>query len=87
MSVEQLMTFQNFLNELKKQNKVEIDALIGVNGGAIYIRYNKKKYFDTVENVYTVIDNEIINKGYNTNCEFFIFMISDWKKIDKIKKV
>lgn len=86
MTDEQQLELHDFIDKLKIKHKVEISSLFSKKGVTIYITYNKKKYFEIVENVYNAIEEEITNKGYNTNCDFLIFMISDWKKIDKINK-
>lgn len=86
MNDEQKLQLSTYLDTLKIKNKVEISGFFAEKGATIYITYNKKKYFDIVENVYNAIEDKITNEGFNTNCEFLIFMVSDYKKIDKKTK-
>lgn len=86
MSDEQKLQLSAYLDTLKIKYKVEISSFFAENGATIYITYNKKKYFDIVENVYNAIEDKITNERYNINCKFLIFMISDYKIIDKKTK-
>lgn len=86
MSDEQKIQLSKYLDTLKIKYKVEISSFFAEKGANIYITYNKNKYFDIVENVYNAIEDKITNEGYNINCKFLIFMISDYKIIDKKTK-
>ena len=86
MNEQQTQHFLLLTKRYEKQNNVQISFTNSLRGCIVYIIYENEQYFDIKENVYDLLAKDIEKLGYNANCEFLIFMISDYKKIDKKRK-